>query len=483
MPWHPRDHVQTVQILHVMEWVPSGDPGGTRDSWNQSKAKGEGEKERYTHLNAAFQRIARRDKKAFLSDQWKEIEENNRMEKTRDVFKKTRDAKGTLHAKRDTIKDRNGRDLTEAEDIKKRWQEYTEEWNEKDLHDPDNHDAVITHLEPDILECKVKWALGSIIMNKASGGDGIPVELLQILKDDAVKVLHSTCQQIWKTQQWPQDWKRSVFIPIPKKGNAKEYSNYCTVALISHTSKVRLKILQAWLQQYMNHELPDVQAGFRKGRVTRDWIANIHWIIEKARVFQKNIYFCFMPKPLTVWITTNWKILKEMGIPDHLTCLVRNCMQLKKQQLELDMEQRTCLNWERSMSRLYIVTLLIWLICRVYNEKCWAGWSTSWNHDCQKKYQSPQICRWHHPYGKKQRGTKVTSDESERGGWKSWLKTQHSKNEDHGIRSYHFMANRWGNSANSVRLYFLGLQNHCRCWLQPMKLKDAYSLDEKLWPT
>ena len=165
-----------------------------------------------------------------------------------------------------TIKDRNIIDLTKAEDIKKRWQKYTEELYENDLRDPDNHDGVITHLEPDILECKVKWALGSITTNKASGGDKIPVELFQILKDDAVKVLHSIYQQIWKTQQWPQDWKRSLFIPIPKKGNAKECSNYHTIAL-TYLSKVMLKILQV---KYMNHELPDVQAGFRKGRGTRD---------------------------------------------------------------------------------------------------------------------------------------------------------------------------------------------------------------------
>ena len=155
-------------------------------------------------------------------------------------------------------------------------------------------DAVITHLEPDILECEVKWASGSIIMNKASGGDGIPVELFQTLKDDAMKLLHSIYQEIWKTEQWPQDWKRSVFIPIPKKGNAKECSNDCTVAVISHASKVMLKILQARLQQYMNSELPDVQAGFRKGRGTRDQIAKIRWIMEKAREFQKNIYFCLI---------------------------------------------------------------------------------------------------------------------------------------------------------------------------------------------
>ena len=185
-------------------------------------------------------------------------------------------------------------DLTEAEDINKRWKEYTEELYKIGLHDPDNHDGVNTHLEPDILKCEVKWALENITTNKASGGDGIPVELFQILKDDAVKVLHSICQQIWKTQQWAQDWKQSVFIPILKKGNAKKRSNYCTIALISHTSKVMFKILQARLQQYVNHELPDVQAGFRKGRGTRDQIANIHWIMDKAREFQKSIYFCFI---------------------------------------------------------------------------------------------------------------------------------------------------------------------------------------------
>ena len=169
------------------------------------------------------------------------------MGKTRDLFKKARDTKETFHAKMGTVNDRNGMDWTEAEDIKKKWQEYTEELYKKDLHDPENHNGVITHLEPDILECEVKWALGSITMNKPTGDDGI-LELFQILKDDAVKVLHSMCQQMWKTQQWPQDWKRSVFIPIPKKGNAKECSNYHTIALMSHASKVMLKILQAWLQ-------------------------------------------------------------------------------------------------------------------------------------------------------------------------------------------------------------------------------------------
>ena len=169
------------------------------------------------------------------------------MGKTRDLFKKIRDNKGAFHAKMGSIKDQNGMDLTEAEDIKKRQQEYTEELYKKDLDNPDNHDGLISHLEPDILGCEVKWALGSIPMNKASGGDGIPVELFEILKDDALNVLHSICQQIWKTQQWPQHWKRSAFTPIPKKGNAKEGSNYHTIALISHSSKEMLKILLARL--------------------------------------------------------------------------------------------------------------------------------------------------------------------------------------------------------------------------------------------
>ena len=183
---------------------------------------------------------------------------------------------------------------------------------------------MITHLEPDILECEVKWALESITTNKASGGDGIPVELFQILKDDAVKVLQSICQQIWKTQQWPKDWKRSVFIPIPKKGNAKECSDCHTIALISHASKVKLKILQAGLKQYMNDELPDVEAGFRKGRGTRDQIAKIRWITEKAKEFQKNCFIDYAKAFDCVDHNKLWKILHELGIPDHLTCLLRN---------------------------------------------------------------------------------------------------------------------------------------------------------------
>ena len=189
---------------------------------------------------------------------------------------------------------------------------------QKNLHDPDNHDGVITHLEPDILEFNVKWALGSITMNKASWGAGIPVELSQILKDDAVKVLHSVCQQIWKTQQWPQDWKRSVFIPIPKKGNAKECSNYCTISLISHASKIMLKILQAKLQQYMNWKLSDVQAEFRKAGESEIKLPTSTGSSKKQQSSRKTSISVLltMPKPFTVWITTNWKIFKEMGVPD-----------------------------------------------------------------------------------------------------------------------------------------------------------------------
>ena len=202
-------------------------------------------------MNAEFQRITRREKKAFLSDHCKEIEENNRMGKIRDLFKKIRDTKGTFHAKMGTIKERNGMDLTEAEDIKKMWQEYTKQLYKKYLNDTDNYDGVVTHLEPDIMESQVKWALGSITTNKASGGDGIPAELFKTLEDDVIKVLYSICQRIWKTQPWLQDWKRSIFISIPKKGSAKECSNHHTIALISHASKILLKILQARLQQYV----------------------------------------------------------------------------------------------------------------------------------------------------------------------------------------------------------------------------------------
>ena len=215
------------------------------------------------------------------------------MGNTRDLFKKTRDTKGTFHAKMGTIKDRNGMGLTEEEGIKKKWQEYTKKLYKKDLPDPDNHDGVITHLEPDILECEVKWALGSTTMNKASGGDGIPVELFQILKDDAVKVLHSICQEYGKHSSGHRTGKGQFSFQSQRKAMSK---NAQTTAQLhsSHTNKVMLKILQARLRQYMNRRLTYIQACFRKGRVTRDQIANICWIIKTDVFFQKIIYFCFI---------------------------------------------------------------------------------------------------------------------------------------------------------------------------------------------
>ena len=221
-----------------------------------------------------------------------------------DLFKKIRDTKGTFHAKMGSIKDRNAMDLTEAEDIKNRWQEYTEELYKKDLHDPDNHEGVITHthLAPDILECEVRWALESITRIKASGGDGIPVELFQSLKDNALKVLHSTCQQIWKTQQWPQDWKRSVFIPIPKNGNSKECSNYYTIALISHTSKVMLKILQARLQHMWTENFQMFKLVLEKAEEPEIKLPTSAGSPKKQGSSRKTSISALltMPKPLTV---------------------------------------------------------------------------------------------------------------------------------------------------------------------------------------
>ena len=216
-----------------------------------------------------------------------------------------------------TIKGRDGMDLTEAEDIKKRWQTYTEELYKKCLNNPDNHSGVITHLLPDILESKVKWALGSITTNKASEGDGIPAELFQILKDGIVKVLHSICQPIWKTQQWPQDWKRSVFIPIPKKGNAKECSNYHTIALISHANKVMLKILQARLQQYVNQETSRCLRWIQKRQRNQRSNCQHPFDHRKSKGIPENIYFCFIDYTKAFdYVDHNklWKILKEMGI-------------------------------------------------------------------------------------------------------------------------------------------------------------------------
>ena len=226
-----------------------------------------------------------------------------------------------------TIKDKNGRDLVDAEEIKKRWKDYMEELYRKDLNERDYNDGVVNLPKPDILDSEVKWALRSTAVNKASGCDEILAELFRSLREDANDVLHSLCQQIQKTQQKPQDWKRSVLIPVPKKDSTKECANHQTIVLISHASKVMLKLLYTWLQHYANQELPDVQARFSKGRGTRDQIANICWNIEKAREFQKNIYLCFIDYTKAFDCVDHdnlWKALRDMGVPDQLTCLLRN---------------------------------------------------------------------------------------------------------------------------------------------------------------
>ena len=266
--------------------------------------------------------------------------------------------------------------------------------------------------------------------------------------------------------QRSQDWKRQFFISIPKKGNVKECSNYCTIVLISHASKVMFKILQARLQQYVNQELPDVQAGFRKGRGTRDQIANICWIIEKAREFQKNIKFCFIGCAKAFDCVDHnklWKILKKMVIPDHPTCLWRN---LYADQEATIRTRHGIIDWFKTGKGVLQGCILTPCLFNLYVEyaKCQAGWIIIWNQDCWKKYKQPQVCRWYRPNGRKWRGVKEPLDEGETGEWKSWLKTQHQKTK---IRSHHFMANRWGKNGNDDRFYFLGLQNHCRWWLQP----------------
>ena len=222
-----------------------------------------------------------------------------------------------------TIKDRNDRDLVDTEEIKKRWKEYTEELCKKDLNELDFYDGVVSHPEPDILDSKVKWALGNTAVNKASGCNRIPGELFKTLEEKVIKVLHPIRQQIWKTQHWPQDWKRSNLTPIPKKGSTKECASHQTIIFISHASK----ILHARLQHYANQQLLDVQAGFTKGRGTRGQIANIHWITEKAREYQENIYLCFISYAKAfdcVYHNKLWKAVRVMGILDHLTCFLRN---------------------------------------------------------------------------------------------------------------------------------------------------------------
>ena len=304
----------------------------------------------------------------------------------------------------------------------------------------------------------------------ASGASRIPVDLFQILKDDAVKGLHLICQHIWKTQQWPQDWKRSTFIPIPKKGNAKKCSNYRTIAFISHASKVMLKILQARLQQHMNYGLPDVQAGFRKDRGTRDQIVNIWWIIEKSKEFQKNIYFCSVDYAKVfdcVDYNKLWKILKGMGIPHHLICLLRNMY--ARQEATVRTGHRTT-DWFQRGKGVHQGCILSPCLFNLYVEYIMR------NIGLEEAQAGIKIARRNINKLRYADDTTLIAESEEE--LKSLLMKVKEKNETFGLKLniqklrtwhpvHHLMANRWGNSGNSGWLYFSGLQNHCRWWLQP----------------
>uniref|UniRef100_A0A670HQE2 Reverse transcriptase domain-containing protein n=1 Tax=Podarcis muralis TaxID=64176 RepID=A0A670HQE2_PODMU len=423
------------------------------------QAKCEGHSERYRKLNADFQRIARGDKKAFLNEQCKEIEENNRMGKTRDLFKKIGNMKGTFRTKITIIKDKSGKDLTEAEDIKKRWQEYTEELYQKDMDGAYTSGSVVADLEPDILESEVKWALESTANNKASGSDDIPAELFKILKDDPVKVLHKICQQILKTQRWPEDWRRSVYTPIPRKGSAKECSNYCTIALISHASKVMLKILQGRLKKYVDRELPEVQAGFRRGRGTRDQIANMRWIMEKAREFQKDIYFCFIYYAKAfdcVDYSKLWQVLKEMRVPDHLICLLRATVRTgygTTDWLKIGKGVRQGCILSPCLFNLYAE----FIMQKAGLDESQAGIKIAGRNINNLRYADDTTLMAESEEELKNLLMRVKEESAKYG-----LKLNIKKNEDHGHWAHHLLANRSGRNGESERFYFLGLYDHCR---------------------
>ena len=346
-------------------------------------------------------------------------------------------------------------DQTEAEDLKKSWQEYTEQLYRKDLNYPNNQDGVIT-LGPDNLECEVKWVLGSITM---------------MLHYEEAKLLQILLMMLWKccTQHASKfgklssghNWKRSVFIPIPKKDKDKGCLNYCTIALISHTSKVMLQILQSRLLQYVNWELPDVQAGFGKGTGTRDQIGSIHWIIEKAKGFHKNIY-CFIDYTKAFDCVEHnklWEILKEMGIPVHLTCLLKNLYAGQEATIRTGHGTTDWFQIGKGVRQGCILTCCLsnfyaeYIMQNAGLDEAQAGIKIAGRNINNLSYADDTILM------AESEEEPEALDKGERGKWKSWPKTQpqHSKNEDHGILSNHFMENRWGNNGNSDRFNFLGL--------------------------
>lgn len=292
-------------------------------------AKTKNDKQRFKHLNAEFQRKARKDRQKQLNKECMVIEENNKKGKTRDLLKKVREIKSNFTPRNATIANKEGTQINDGKQIKNRWKEYTEALYKCDDIDTPIHSTNRDYyeIEPEILPSEVKWAMDTINKNKAPGIDGIPIELIQTLGEDSINTITTLCQQIWKKKQWPNDWKRSIFVPIPKKPNAKDCSNYRTIALIPHVSKIMLKIIQRRLQPYIERELPDVQAGFRKGRGTRDQIANSRWIMGKAREFQKEFFLCFIDYTKAFDCVNHailWKVLQEVGIPMHLIELIKN---------------------------------------------------------------------------------------------------------------------------------------------------------------
>ena len=291
------------------------------------EAKTSGNRQSFAKLNADFQREARKDRARQVNEECGKIEEYNKKGMTRDLFKKIKHLQGQFSARNGTLLNREGKQISNGEEIKNRWKEYTEELYNGETNTIENTIIREEEAEPGILESEVRWAIQALANGKAPGEDEIPIECFKVLKEDAIKVLTALCQQIWNTRQWPEDWKKSIFIPIPKKGNATDCSNYRTIALISHASKIMLKIIQRRLQPFLEREMADTQAGFRTGRGTRDQIANLRWILEKTREFQKEFYICFIDYSKAFDCVNHeklWNILMEMGVPSHLIILIRN---------------------------------------------------------------------------------------------------------------------------------------------------------------
>ncbi|CAF1550752.1 unnamed protein product [Rotaria magnacalcarata] len=291
----------------------------------EAKANGNGQV--FTKLNADFQRAARKDKEKQIMQECEKVEEYNKKGMTRDLFKKIKYFRGQFIPRNGILTDQNGKHLINGDEIKHKWKQYTEKFYKKEINGTGNLELDNYELEPDILESEVKFAIETLANGKAPGHDGIPIECFKTIKEDAVKILTKLCQQMWKTQKWPQDWKTSLLIPIPKNGNAKDCSNYRTIALISHASKIMLKIIQRRLEPFLEREMPVTQAGFRKGSGTRDQIANLRWLMEKAREYQKEFYLCFIDYSKAFDCVDHeklWSVLLEMGVPKHLIILMKN---------------------------------------------------------------------------------------------------------------------------------------------------------------